>query len=220
MNAITLNIKAPMYSWGYNSMNIADRRTNTYPTKSAIIGLLNAASGQINDFSYSDKITIDVFTDDNFAILKDFQVIGGGYNKNNPYERNMILRKSDGSLSIGGAKDGFTGERLYNTKVVTKEYITNTSYKVVIKSDDQELINKFNDALNNPVYPLYFGSRNCIPSAKINDGLNDYDNIISDLSTKYKIWFKEDITGRQIFDVPTDILKYKSRFVKKIELGV
>jgi len=227
MKALLLNFVAPMYSWGYNSMSIGDRKTNTFPTKSAVVGLLNAATGKVNDFSYVDEIFVDVYTDDTYRIVKDTQNIGAGYDRDNWLEARMCITDSQNKIVKTGSDTSVAKYRLTANKHIEKEYISNTSYRVVVKSENIELLESLYAALKKPKYVLYFGSRNCIPSKPIVDKIIDLgskillskpDNLnIKDSSVHYLVGYLESENGSQtMFDVPISELKYKTRHIDKV----
>lgn len=110
------------------------RTTSRYPTKSAVIGMIAAALG----YRRTDK-RILMLNDLSFAVRAD---------------------------QVGPTLTDFqTVEWKQNKRKVTyRDYIQDAVFVAAIGSDDAQLIEKINDALHHPRFPLFLGRRSNAPA--------------------------------------------------------
>lgn len=166
---LLLWLEAPLQSWGSDS-KFGRRDTLNFPTKSGITGLLLCAlgiSGEQKELLAQMaplKQTIISFTHvskdsegrlqkkDREPLLRDFHMVGSGYDETNPWENLMIPKKRDGKSPVGAG-----------TKMTYRYYLQDAKFAVVIEVP-MELSVQFAKALQNPVYNLFLGRKNCIPS--------------------------------------------------------
>jgi len=159
---ILLWFEAPLQSWGCDSK--FDRRdTMQFPTKSGVYGLLLAAMGatghqqellgQLARYQQSvvayKRISLQ---NHRTTLLMDFQMVGSGYDSKDPWEKLLIPKKSDGSPAVGGGSK------------MTYRYYLQDSFFAVIQELDKDLADSVSEALQSPVYDLYLGRKNCIPT--------------------------------------------------------
>lgn len=162
---ILLWIEAPLQSWGCQS-KFGPRDTCSFPTKSGIVGLLLCALGlkgpqeallqRLGGF----RQTVLSFKAGPSHLLQDFQMVGSGY-KEKGWESLNIPRKADMDKAVGGG-----------AKMTYRYYIQNGCFGVTQELDD-ELAESVANALLNPVYDLYFGRKNCVPTDLIFRGVFD-----------------------------------------------
>lgn len=155
-------IDAPMQAWGASS-KFQRRETESWPTKSALIGLLAAALGidkhALDEVERLAPITALTFSvvrwpkESHYLRLSDFHTIGGGYDKKNPAEKPFIPKKAgDGSP--------------FGTVITRRTYLTDARF-IALLEGDPALLRQLSAALNDPVWGLWFGRKTCIPSTPL-----------------------------------------------------
>ena len=173
---LVLWLEAPLQSWGNNS-KFGVRDTLPFPTKSGIYGLLLAAMGasgsqeELLDTLSNCEQTILSFIpithngDDSLIrrksqpLLMDFQMVGSGYDEKDEFQRLQIPRKKNGTLAVGGG-----------AKMTYRYYLQN-AYFAVIQEIPIDFIEIIENSLRNPVYDIYLGRKNCIPTDFIYRGI-------------------------------------------------
>ena len=144
MNTYTLLIQmaAPLQSWGADS-KFDTRRTCKEPTKSGTIGLVAAALGIKRD--EDDKI-------------KDLASLRFGVRvdkEGTPLNDFHVMKAED-------VKDPFISNR---------HYLQDAVFIAALESENEELLEKINDALKNPAFPIFLGRRSCPPAKKLALGI-------------------------------------------------
>jgi CRISPR system Cascade subunit CasD len=175
---LLLWLEAPLQSWGADS-KFGRRDTLPFPTKSGILGLVlcaMGASGEQKDLLARMgplKQTIIGYartcedSDGNpvrlesSLLLRDFHMVGSGYKDGDSWEVNMIPKTSEGKKAVGGG-----------TKMTYRYYLQDAIFAVIFQSPS-DLAETFVSALKNPVYDLYLGRKNCVPTEFIFQGIFD-----------------------------------------------
>jgi len=152
-------IDAPLQSWGASS-KFQRRETESWPTKSALVGVLAAALG-IDKHAPDEAAEIAPLAALCFSVfrwpkpapvtrLADFHTIGGGYDKMNPAERLHIPRKAgDGSP--------------FGTVITRRSYLTDARF-IALFQGDRATLERAAAALLDPVWGVWFGRKTCIPA--------------------------------------------------------
>jgi CRISPR system Cascade subunit CasD len=155
-------IDAPLQSWGASS-KFQRRETESWPTKSALVGVIAAAMG-IDKHSPDEAERLAPLAALTFTVLRwpkehpslrlsDFHTIGGGYDKKNPAEKSFIPRKAgDGSP--------------FGTVITRRTYLTDARFIALFQGERGHL-EKVAAALADPVWGLWFGRKACIPAAPL-----------------------------------------------------
>lgn len=170
---LAIYFDAPMQSYGVESRY--DRRTTlSYPSRSAITGILCAAMGINRDDRVFLKkmadMTIETITlprvvsnsdKNNVLSLKvsrfiDYHTVGAGYDQKS--HKDHIPRKSDGKSS--------SNVQSY------REYLTDSRFGVLFSGDDA-LVERCHTALLDPVWGVWFGRKTCIPASPLDQGIFD-----------------------------------------------
>lgn len=176
---ILLWIEAPLQAWGADS-KFGRRDTLPFPTKSGVLGLVlcaMGASGPQNDLlaklsletlqiaSYvRSKLSKDGQTRDKVSrepLLRDFHMVGSGYDDKDIWQKLLIPKTSEERPAVGGG-----------SKMTYRYYLQDARFAAVLEvtADMADIIS---DALKNPVYDLYFGRKNCVPTERIFQGSFD-----------------------------------------------
>lgn len=141
MYTLVLRFAAPLQSWG-SGAKFETRRTELFPTRSGIVGLLAAALGfkrdqELNRF---EDLQIGVKTIQPGTVIRDLHT---------------------------ARKDPKTS---YMTQ---RYYLADAVFEVGIASEDQEELERIEQALRYPAYPLFLGRRSCPPEQPLVLGLEE-----------------------------------------------
>ncbi len=156
---LILRLEGYLQSWG-ESAKWNYRATSAFPSKSAVIGLIACAMGiKRNDkqiVELSKKISIGVRADRKGALLEDYH-------------------------TVQGMPDIYTAEgkkrTSSNTIVTEREYLCDASFLVVIGTD-HKTIEEIKYAFENPVWTIYLGRKNCVPSRPVFERIcTDYSDV-------------------------------------------
>jgi CRISPR system Cascade subunit CasD len=174
---LLLWFEAPLQSWGADS-KFGRRDTQNFPTKSGVLGLLCSALGAggeqrelLADFSVLGQTAISfargkqttegVIKQDREPLLRDFHMVGSGYDDQDPWASLLIPKTSEGKKAVGGG-----------TKMTYRYYLQDAAFAVVLEvpADKVETIAQ---ALQNPTWDVYLGRKNCVPTDFIYRGVFD-----------------------------------------------
>jgi CRISPR system Cascade subunit CasD len=189
-------LEAPLQSWGVDSKFVR-RDTMQFPTKSGILGLICCAlgaSGEQHDllkmlgdspmtvFAFSrtkEKKDGSLIKMPRQALLCDFQMVGSGYSEENSWQSLMIPKTSSGSKAVGGG-----------TKLTYRYYLQDAYFCVILELQ-QELAFQISEALQNPVFDIYLGRKDCVPTDFIFRGcylsFNEALNAMAEISKEKKL---------------------------------
>ena len=162
---LLLWLEGSLQSWGIDSKFNA-RSTQSFPSKSGILGICLAAAGkggaqeELLSILAPCKQTVYVLKEG--RILVDFQTAGTGYDSTDNWQRNMIPKKRDGGVAVGGG-----------AKLIFKHYIQGGVFAIILEVPES-CVDMMINSLNNPVWPIYLGRKNCIPSEAVLKG--DFDS--------------------------------------------
>ncbi len=155
-------IDAPLQSWGVSS-KFQRRETESWPTKSALVGVLAAALG-IDKHAPDEAELLAPYAALTFSVLRwpkphpslrlaDFHTIGGGYDKTDPVQRLHIPRKAgDGSP--------------FGTVITRRTYLTDARFIALFQGDPATLHHAA-AALLDPVWGVWFGRKSCLPATPL-----------------------------------------------------
>lgn len=156
-------IDAPLQSWGIHS-SFNRRDTESWPTKSALVGVLCAALG-IDKHASTEAELIAPYAALRFSVLRwpkessqpsrfiDFQTTGGGYDKSLAHEKRHIPSKAKDSSPFG-------------TVITHRHYLTDARFIALFQGAPQTL-ESASAALLNPVWGIWFGRKTCIPTTPL-----------------------------------------------------
>lgn len=169
MPALAFYIDAPLQSWGASS-KFQYRETNSFPTKSALVGLVAAAFG-IDKHVADEASRLQTLTDLQLTLVRvnkprhktsrftDFHTVGGGYNKKSPiWEKMSIPQKASGAP--------------FGTVITRRSYLTDACF-VALLEGEAETLQQVQVALNNPVWGVWFGRKTCLPASPLTPTLGD-----------------------------------------------
>lgn len=165
-------LEAPLQAWGHDS-RFGRRDSLDFPTKSGVLGLLCCALGRrgeqndwLSEWVERDMVVQAYVPQDKqglpisrLPLLRDFHMVGSGYEQNDPWQTLLIPKKSDGGKAVGGG-----------TKMTYRYYLQDMAFAVALQGPQSEL-EELQQALQNPVWDLYLGRKNCVPTELIGQGV-------------------------------------------------
>lgn len=169
---LLLWLEGPLQAWGHDS-KFGVRDTLNFPTRSGVLGLLCCARGaggpevewlkQMNALSMEVRAYARIDANGQPLLrepaLCDFQMVGSGYDDSDPWQNLLIPKTSDGKKAVGGG-----------TKMTYRYYLQGSLFAVVLEVPSEQA-ESLVEALQNPVWDLYLGRKNCVPTELIYQGL-------------------------------------------------
>lgn len=171
---LLLWLEAPLQSWGHDS-RFGRRDSLDFPTKSGVLGLLCCARGAggeesewLADWVDLDMQVVGYVPQDRRGLplprqplLRDFQMVGSGYDDQDPWQNLLIPKTSEGKKAVGGG-----------TKMTYRYYLQDMAYAVILQAPAEQ-VEAVAEALVKPVWDLYLGRKNCVPTEFIFQGCFD-----------------------------------------------
>ena len=156
---LLLWLEAPLQSWGADS-RFGRRGTLNFPTKSGVLGLLCCALGAggeqkellLEMGSLHQTVLSYRRSKEREALLRDFQMVGSGYDDKHPWETLLIPKKSDGKPAVGGG-----------SKITYRYYLQDAAFAAIVEVPTNKSA-IFAEALVNPCWDIYFGRKCCAPT--------------------------------------------------------
>lgn len=172
---LLLWLEAPLQSWGHDS-KFGRRDSLDFPTKSGVLGLLCCALGAAGEqkewlANWAERdMVVQAFVRTGkenepvarLPMLRDFHMIGSGYDLSNPWEALMETRLISGKPRTSAGK---------GAKITYRYYLQDMAFAVALQAPQAELEILVN-ALNNPVWDVYLGRKNCVPTEFIAQGIH------------------------------------------------
>lgn len=167
---LLLWLEGPLQSWGHDS-KFGRRDTLAFPTKSGVLGMVCAALGaggeqrtllaefaplQQTVIAYARQLKTGeiVRKRPREPLLRDFQMVGSGYNRDDQWQKLLEPYKCDGKprSSDGGG-----------TKMTYRFYLQDAFFAVLLQVPE-ERAPAIAEALQSPVWDLYLGRKHCVPT--------------------------------------------------------
>ena len=165
MSVLALRLGGPLQAWGGSQRLDRYRRTERFPTKSAVIGLLAAALGRPRDAGVDDLVALrfGVRADRPGEVLRDFHTLSS-------------LFDEKGSFTPGGGRlptaSGGYRSAATSTQVTERFYLSDACFVAGLEGAPS-LLATLDDALRFPAFPLYLGRRSCPPDRPLRLGIHD-----------------------------------------------
>lgn len=168
---LLLWLESPLQAWGHDS-RFGRRDSLDFPTKSGVLGLLCCARGEGGEqrgwlARWADlDIQLDAYVPADKAgqavprqpLLRDFQMVGSGYNDQDPWQSLLIPKTSEGKKAVGGG-----------TKMTYRYYLQDMAFAVALQAPADE-VEAVQAALASPAWDLYLGRKCCVPTEFIGQG--------------------------------------------------
>jgi CRISPR system Cascade subunit CasD len=173
---LVLWLQAPLQSWGHDS-KFGRRDTCNFPTKSGVLGLLCCALGAggeqrellaefaplrqtVLSFARSrETVQGERVKREREPLLRDFHMVGSGYDDRDPWTTLLIPKTRDGKKAVGGG-----------TKITYRYYLQDAYFAVLLQVPTARA-DAIAEALQNPVWDVFLGRKNCVPTDFIYRGL-------------------------------------------------
>lgn len=185
MSTLLLRLAAPLQSWGSNS-KFDNRFTDMEPTKSGVIGMLACALGITREESLQELTALKygVRIDQEGELSVDFHMV---------HEQKAAKNTSSW---------------------VTRRYYLADAVFLVGLEGPQEILEKIEQALENPVFPIYLGRRSCPPAGQVVWGIRN-ENLLTALREEPWLaseWYQRRIrkTGKDSLEVVRDAEQHEN----------
>lgn len=169
---LLLWLEAPLQAWGHDS-RFGRRDSLDFPTKSGVLGLLCCALGAsgeqrewLSRWAGLDMQVVAYVRQDKTGqpvqrkpLLRDFQMVGSGYDDKDPWASLLIPKTREGKKAVGGG-----------TKMTYRYYLQDMAFAVLLQAPAAEA-EAMQAALLAPVWDLYLGRKNCVPTEFIGQGV-------------------------------------------------
>ena len=170
MSTLLLWLEAPLQSWGADS-RFGRRDTLPFPTRSGVLGLLCAAAGRggeqrqwLADMAqYSQTIMAFARADSNgdelrWPLLCDFQMVGSGYDTDDPWQNMLVPKTSAGKKPVGAG-----------TKMTFRYYLQDMAFACALDVPP-DTAESLAEALLAPVWDISLGRKCCVPTDTVYRG--------------------------------------------------
>lgn len=228
MRFLVLRLEGPMQSWSPSS-RFTTRTAGSFPTQSAIFGILASAMGYERDNSEGLKrlegLATAVRIDQAGTVMRDYHTV------EIEKERKAVEAKN------GQKKIDFKKEQ---KKITNRMYLQDAKFVVLLYCPDGEdrILDDLAIALKSPENPIFLGRKTCVPSQRVLWGMRISESLVDVLAdipylgdkryagkeenTKAESWIPG-TTGKDetlVADVPLSFdsknREYSSRVISKI----
>ncbi len=165
---LALWLEGPMQSYGIDS-KFYNRSTEIFPSKSAIIGIILSAMGkggsQVELLSSFKGLSQTIIAYENTqnkcpVRLRDFHMVGSGYNDKDEWQNLMIPKKTDGTKSSTASK------------LTHRYYLQDVAFGVMFQlPEDEDLKRMIIKSIQNPIWDTFLGRKNCAPTEFLYQGV-------------------------------------------------
>ncbi|MBN2127947.1 MAG: type I-E CRISPR-associated protein Cas5/CasD [Sedimentisphaerales bacterium] len=171
-NTLLLRLAGPMQAWGTSS-RFQLRRTDAYPSKSGVLGLLLCAKGVRRENSAVEletlsSLTVGVRVDRSGTLDWDYHTAGA----------KIGMRKAEGGLKHEGNKK----DRPFETLLSRRQYLWDASFLVALHGAPAA-IRDCAKWLDDPVWPVFLGRKCCVPAEPVFVGTGTFDSPMSALAS-------------------------------------
>ncbi|MBQ7739214.1 MAG: type I-E CRISPR-associated protein Cas5/CasD [Desulfovibrionaceae bacterium] len=154
---LLLRLQGVLQSWGTASQfNL--RRTDLFPSRSAIMGMLCAAQG-IDRGSDEEKNFLELSAALSMKAIAVPRKCG---------QKILDVRRLEDFHTVQGTRKAAGG--IKDCHITYRHYLMDAMFYVLLMGD-KNLLEKLAEALQNPVWGLWLGRKCCIPSAPIYAGI-------------------------------------------------
>ncbi|NLF41662.1 MAG: type I-E CRISPR-associated protein Cas5/CasD [Bacteroidales bacterium] len=178
MTSLAMRLEGPMQSWGFDSQ-FNRRNTGLIPTKSGIAGMICAALGYTRGGDKENSFLLEYNSLKMTAIA--IPRVMKRYFDNKEYDlevrRIIDYHTVEGTVRASGSSNA-------NAVITYRQYLNDASFGIVLTGDNK-LLNEIGDALKNPVWGIWLGRKNCIPTAPV------FAGFFNDANSAYKSFLGE-----------------------------
>lgn len=168
---LLLRLAGPMQSWGTRS-GLQLRRTDPYPSKSGVLGLILCAMGVVREDAGSTledlvSLRMAVRIDCSGVLDWDYHTVGAG----------VGIRKAEGGVK----KTATTGE--FETLLSRRQYLFDASFLVALQGAPA-VIEAAATAMRDPVWPVFLGRKCCVPAEPVMVGVTEDEGLLESLAAQ------------------------------------
>ncbi len=167
MTVLALRLGGPLQAWGTSRRLDRYRRTESFPTKSAVLGLVAAALGRTRSAAADDLVALrfGVRADRTGEVLRDFHTLSSLFDDSGDF------RPGGGRLPT--ASGGYRSTET-STQVTERFYLSDACFVAGLEGE-AKVLSELDGALRRPIFPLYLGRRSCLPDAPVRLGVHKGD---------------------------------------------
>ena len=207
MAVLVLRLAGPLQSWGITS-KFNTRESGTEPSKSGVIGMIASAMGRRRTDSIEDLAAL------RFGVRKD--------------QEGRIIEDFHMAHIPEGAHNKV------NSYLTHRYYISDAIFLAALEGD-RKMLEKIEEAIKSPVFPLYLGRRSCPPSGRVSMGIveGNLEEVLNGFEWQANEWYRKrmneevrleivvdsDGGDEQLDDVPISFDQskrtYRRRFVER-----
>lgn len=159
--ALAIRLEGPVQAWGVASQ-FSRRNTGLLPTKSGVAGMCCAAFGYPRG-SESEREFLKTF-----AALRMTSI---AIPRMNAYGKPMPVRRITDYHTVQNTRRA-SGAINADCVLTHRQYLADALFGVLLEGT-RTLLQSIADAFSDPVWGLWLGRKNCIPSAPVLSGLVD-----------------------------------------------
>ncbi|HEV2246964.1 MAG TPA: type I-E CRISPR-associated protein Cas5/CasD [Terriglobia bacterium] len=169
-NTLFIRLAGLMQSWGTSS-RFQLRRTDLYPSKSGVLGLLLCANGVRREDSEGPLAELTLLSMgvrvDRAGILDwDFHTAGAKFG----------IRQAKGGIKYTAS----TGE--LELSLSRRQYLYDASFFVALQGDN-DTIGRYAGHLQDPIWPVFLGRKCCVPAEPVFAGTGSFETLEDALSS-------------------------------------
>ncbi|MBI5971366.1 MAG: type I-E CRISPR-associated protein Cas5/CasD [Deltaproteobacteria bacterium] len=169
-NTLFFRLAGPMQSWGTSS-RLQLRRTDAYPSKSGVLGMVLCAMGVKRENSDTaleplNRLLMGVRVDRSGTLDWDYHTAGA----------KIGIRRADGKIK----ETASTHE--YETLLSRRQYLYDASFLVALHGDADTITACARD-MENPTWPLFLGRKCCIPAEPVFARTGSFDTLTDAFSS-------------------------------------
>lgn len=164
MSVLAIRLSGPLQAWGASRRLDRYRRTELFPTKSAVVGLLAAALGRARTEPIDDlaAMRFGVRADRPGVVVRDFHTVSSLFNEKGHFD------PENGRLpTVSGVYRSSTT----SLQVTERFYLADACFVAGIEGED-EMLGALDQSLARPVFPPFLGRRSCPPDAPLRLGVH------------------------------------------------
>jgi len=171
-NTLFLRLAGPMQSWGTSS-RLQLRRTDAYPSKSGVLGLLLCAKGVRRVDSEPEvaelaSLQMGVRVDRRGHLDWDYHTAGA----------KVGIRTAEGVIKrTGNTKDG-----PIETLLSRRQYLFDASFLVALQGSN-DTVARYAARLQAPVWPVFLGRKCCVPGEPVFVKTANFDKLTDALAS-------------------------------------
>ena len=171
-NTLFLRLAGPMQSWGTSS-RFQLRRTDAYPSKSGVLGMLLCSKGVGREDSELEleplnRLLMGVRVDRGGIPDWDYHTVGAG----------IGIRKAEGGIK----RTGNTKKGPKETLLSRRQYLYDASFLVALQGP-AATVAAFAGWLNDPIWPVFLGRKCCIPGEPAFAGTGTFGSLAEALAS-------------------------------------